>query len=233
MIDKLILLLENIVKQPIKDTDLIRQSLTHRSYLNEAGGQKLVSNERLEFLGDSVLQLWVSDHIYNHFSSLDEGKLTAIRTHLVRTETIATLAEGLSLGEYMLLSRGEEKDNGRHNQLLLANCFEALSAAIYIGNGVTAIDNFYKHLYKPLVSLINDPDSLKDSKSLLQEKTQTNSKLPPRYEVINSIGPDHHKTFTISVYLDNKPIGKGSGNSKQAAEEEAAKNALVNLGIKR
>lgn len=232
-ISDLIKNLENIIGEPINDTGLIKQALTHRSYLNEAGNTKLTSNERLEFLGDSVLQMWVSNYIYKFYPHLNEGKLTAIRTHLVRTETLAKLAEQLSFGDHLLLSRGEEKDNGRHSQLLLANCFEALSAAIFVSNGQNAIHTFFNYLYKTLILEIKDPELLKDSKSLLQEKTQINKKLPPKYEVISSTGPDHQRTFTMAVSFDGKTIGKGTGNSKQAAEEQAAKNALVYLGIKR
>ena len=225
--------IEAILGQSIKQPELVNQALIHRSYLNETGEKNLSSNERLEFLGDSVLQMWISQTIYTMFPLLDEGKLTAIRTYLVRTETLALLSLGLSLGEYLHLSRGEDKDNGRHSQLLLANCFEALSAAIFISNGLEAIDSFYNHLYQPLLTNMVDPESLKDSKSLLQEKVQINKQPPPKYTVIDSIGPDHHKTFTVAVYINDKLSGEGKGTSKQEAEEQAAKNALVNLGITR
>lgn len=225
--------LETILGKPIKQRSLINEALTHRSYLNESGQKNLPSNERLEFLGDSVLQLWISQTIYNKFPLLDEGKLTSIRTYLVRTETIALLANSLSLGEHLRLSKGEEKDNGRHSQLLLANCFEALSAALFISNGQEAIQKLYTHLYEPLITGIVNPELLKDSKSLLQEKVQTNKNPPPQYVVVDSIGPDHRKTFTIAVYINDKEVGRGKGTSKQEAEEQAAKNALVYLGIKR
>lgn len=229
----LIKTLETIIDQPLKQPSLLKEALTHRSYLNESGQKNLVSNERLEFLGDSIVQMWVSNTIYSHFPKLSEGKLTAIRTHLVRTETLALLANKLALGSYLQLSRGEEKDNGRHSQLLLANGFEALCAAIYLSNGDRAIHNFFDHLFIPLIHNIIDPDLLKDSKSVLQEKIQTNKKPPPKYVVTDTIGPDHRKTFTVAVFIDDAVVGEGRGTSKQEAEEQAAECALVNLGIKR
>lgn len=230
---KLIQDIEILIGKPLIKVDLIAESLVHRSYLNESTAKHLSSNERLEFLGDSIVQMWVSHTIYDHFPDFDEGKLTAIRTHLVRTETLALLSNKLNLGNYLQLSKGEEKDNGRHSQLLLANCFEALSAAIFISNGQEAIHNFFDHLFIPLIQDIKDPSLLKDSKSLLQEKVQIHKQLPPKYVVTNSVGPDHHRLFTVVVQIDDKDVGEGKGTSKQEAEEQAAKSALVKLGIKR
>lgn len=225
--------LETIIGQTVKKPGLIEEAMTHRSFLNEAGKGTVLSNERLEFLGDAILQEWVSRAIFNRFPHLDEGKLTSIRTHLVRTETLAKLASQISLNAYLRLSKGEEKDGGRHNQLLLANCFEALIAAISLSNGTTAIDKFFLPLFTPLMDSITNPDSLKDSKSLLQENVQSRQNPPPKYTVVNSTGPDHHRTFTVRVFVGGKSLGEGQGTSKQEAEEVAAENALVYLGIKR
>jgi len=216
-----------------KNQDLILNALIHRSYLNESKKANLASNERLEFLGDSVLSFLVSSQIYEKYQDFPEGKLTFIRTFLVRTETLALLAKKLDLGKYMLMSKGEEISGGRENPLLLANCFEAVLGAIYLDQGIKIAEEFIKKNLHPLFLSISDPENLKDSKSLLQEKVQADGLPSPVYKMISSSGPDHQKTFVMGIYVNGKLLAFGTSRSKQEAEEEAAKKALENYNQKR
>lgn len=210
---------------------LLLNALTHRSYLNEVKTGNISSNERLEFLGDSVLSFWVSGNIYKKFPDFPEGKLTFIRTHLVRTETLAELSKKLQVGNYLLMSRGEEMGGGRENPLLLANSFEAILGAIYLDKGIEAVSSFLNKQLGPVLALVKNPNDLKDSKSLLQEKVQAEGFSSPVYKLHSSEGPDHAKTFTMGVYVGDKLLAEGISNSKQQAEEEAAKKALENLPV--
>ena len=221
--------LEKKLSFSFSDKSLLSEALTHRSFLNEAKISNLFSNERLEFLGDSVLSFWVAREIFLKFPKLPEGKLTFIKTYLVRTETLTGLAEKLSLGDYMRMSKGEEQGNGRKNPVLLANCFEAIVGAIFIDRGITLVFKFFEREFGPLIDGIKDPDKLKDSKSMLQEKVQAAGRSSPVYRLISSSGPDHDKKFRMGVYRDNTLLGEGESHSKQEAEEEAAKVALENL----
>ena len=216
-----------------KKQDLILNALIHRSYLNESKKANLSSNERLEFLGDSVLSFLVSSQIFEKYQNFPEGKLTFIRTFLVRTETLALLAKKLDLGKFMLMSKGEETSGGRENPLLLANCFEAVLGAIYLDQGIKNTAGFIQKNLKPLILSISDPEKLKDSKSLLQEKVQANGLLSPVYKLISSSGPDHQKTFVMGIYVNGRLLAEGTSRSKQEAEEEAAKKALENYNQKR
>jgi ribonuclease-3 len=212
------------------DKAILEKALTHRSYLNEAKKTELESNERLEFLGDSILSFWVSEQIFKKFPELPEGKLTHIRTHLVRTETLTELSQKLSLGDYLLMSKGEELGGGRKNPLLLANSFEAVTGAIFLDQGIEAISSFLERNFEDLVSQIDDVEALKDSKSLLQEAVQAEGKPSPIYKLISSSGPDHQKIFTMGVFINDSLIAQGTSHSKQDAEEESAKKALEILG---
>lgn len=225
--------LQKIIKYQFKDKGFLTQALTHRSYLNETGEKNLSSNERLEFLGDAVLSFWVSNQLYRRFSELPEGKLTFIRTHLVRTETLAQLSQKLNFGAFLLMSKGEEIGGGRENPLLLANCFEAIIGAIFSDGGVDAVSGFLEVQFAELLGSVKDPDLYKDSKSLLQEKVQADGLNFPVYKLISSEGPDHQKVFTMAVFVNNKVLAEGSSRSKQEAEEEAAKKALEVYGQKR
>lgn len=220
---------EKKIKVVFKNKELLTEAFTHRSYLNEHREIELTSNERLEFLGDSILQFWVSKTLFSSYQNLPEGILTNMRTWLVRTETLAKIAQELSLGEYLLLSHGEEKGGGRQNKALLANTFEAVVGAIYQDKGLTAIEKFLKVQFDKQIENLNQGEDLKDAKSLLQEKIQIKVKFSPEYKVLKEEGPDHNKTFEVGVYSENKIIGKGEGKSKQEAEENAAKNALEKL----
>lgn len=208
---------------------LLEESLTHRSYLNENQDKKLISNERLEFLGDAVLSLIVSNFLYQRFAHAPEGDLTNFRASLVRTKTLAKVAQKLELGEYLLLSRGEEEGRGRENPGILADSFEALVGAIFIDRGLTTATSFVsRHLF-PVLSEIIENKAFRDYKSLLQENMQAKDKVSPIYKVIKTTGPDHNRIFTVGVYSIGKKLGIGRGRSKQEAEQEAAKVALEKL----
>jgi len=206
--------------------EILKEALTHRSFLNENKSEKLSSNERLEFLGDAILSFWVSSQIYTKFPTLPEGKLTFIRTHLVRTTTLTKLAQKLSLGKFLLLSKGEERGGGRENPVLLANCFEAVIGAIFSDGGIEKISSFLKKQFGSIMGSIGENDLFKDSKSLLQEKVQAEGFSSPSYQLLFSSGPDHQRTFTMGVFIDNKLLAKGTSKSKQEAEELAAQKAL-------
>lgn len=218
--------LESNINYSFKNKDFIIEALTHRSYLNEVKNEKLNSNERMEFLGDSILAFWVSTQLYLKFINLPEGKLTFIRTHLVRTETLAKLSANLHLGDFLLMSKGEENGKGRENPLLLANTFEAVTGAIYLDGKTEAASKFLENQFLPLFETIASPEQYKDSKSLLQEKVQSDGHSFPVYKLVSSEGPDHLKTFTMAVYVNDKLLSQGSSRSKQEAEEEAARKAL-------
>ncbi len=208
---------------------LLTQALIHRSFLNETKIKGLQSNERLEFLGDAVLAFWVSQQIYQQFPSFPEGQLTFVRTHLVRTETLTSLAKKLQLGKYLLMSKGEEMGGGRENPLLLANTFEALVGAIFLDQGIEAVSRFLETHFRPLLKAVTSPEALKDNKSLLQELVQAKGHPSPVYRLISATGPDHLRTFTMGVFLEEKLLAEGTSHSKQGAEEAAAKKALENI----
>lgn len=218
-------LLEEKLNLKFHDQQLLREALAHRSYLNEHQEEKLVSNERLEFLGDAILEFVVSKLLFDHFSQAPEGFLTACRSQIVQTKSLATLANKFHLGEFLLLSRGEEEGGGRENSGLLENAFEALIGAIFLDQGIMAASQFIDQHFHPLIDDLKE-DNLKDAKSLLQEKTQENDKMTPNYRVLSEEGPDHAKIFTVGVYLNQKKLAEGQGHSKQEAQEAAAKAAL-------
>lgn len=225
--------IETKLKIKFKNSAILQEAFIHRSFLNEAGNKNLRSNERLEFLGDSVLSFWVATEIFNRYPDFPEGKLTFLKTYLIKTETLANLAEKLSLGKYLKMSRGEEAGGGKQNPNLLANCFEALVGAIYQDQGYGAVQNFLKQQFEPILKGIKDTDSLRDAKSILQEKVQAAGFPTPVYKEISSLGPDHQKIFTMGVYVGNKILAQGSSFSKQEAEEKAASEALKNNSLEK
>lgn len=208
---------------------LLAQSLVHRSYLNEITGQELESNERLEFLGDAVLSFIVSHWLYQKFPNYKEGKLTNLRSNLVRTSTLAQIATQLKIGQNLLMSRGEKSAGGEKNQSLLANALEAVIGAIFLDQGVAKAESFIKTQLEPFLNEILSRGEFKDSKSLLQEKIQEKTQEAPIYKTLKEEGPDHDKTFTVGVYSQEKLLAQGVGKSKQEAEEEAAKAAFEKL----
>ena len=209
-----------------KNKELLKRSLTHRSYLNENEKKNLKSNERLEFLGDAVLELVVSEHLFKTYPKRPEGELTSFRAAVVRTDNLAKISRKLGLGEFLLMSKGEQATGGREKEYLLANTFEAVIGALYLDQGYQAVSDFlFEHLI-PQISTIVKYRLDVDAKTKLQEKTQSIFKRTPTYKVIKEEGPDHNKLFTVVVKIHNKIYGQGKGITKQKAEEEAASQAL-------
>lgn len=214
-----------------KNKDLYKNALIHRSYLNESK-EKLESNERLEFLGDSILSFVVSQFLYKKYPNFDEGKLTNLRSLLVNTRNLAQVSDEIGLGKHLYLSKGEEESGGRKNQSLLADALEALIGALFLDQGLSAVNAFIEEVVLPREEEFIANDLLKDPKSLLQEKVQAYKKSSPIYDVVKEEGPAHAKTFTIGVFVNKELIGEGQGRSKQIAEENAAIKALEKLSGK-
>jgi ribonuclease-3 len=207
------------------DKDLLTQALVHRSYLNENRDFRLPHNERLEFLGDAVLELVVTDHLYRTYEN-PEGDLTSWRSAVVRGEKLAVLADRLGVGGVLLMSRGEEKSGGRTRPMLLANAFEAIVGAMYLDQGYDVTKEFIHRTVVAELPKIITQNLDRDAKSLLQEVAQEAVGLTPRYKVTEETGPDHDKHFTVAVSVGDNELGVGSGSSKQQAEQGAAEQAL-------
>lgn len=208
------------------NNQLIETALTHRSALNERGSTVTESNERLEFLGDAVLELIATEHLYQKFPQEPEGALTAYRSALVKTTSLATVAEQLGLGEKLKMSKGEEATGGRTNPSLLADTLEAVIGALYLDQGYEACEKFlHEHLFTSLDTIL-EQRLYKDPKSELQERVQAQGFETPNYEVISESGPDHNKEFTVAVYVGKEIAGQGTGKSKQQAQQAAAQEAL-------
>lgn len=210
-----------------KNKKLLSLAFTHRSYLNEAK-EATESNERLEFLGDSILSLVVSDYLYKNYPSFNEGKLTNLRALLVNTKNLAENARKLEFGKLLKLSKGEEESKGRENQSLLADSFEALIGAVFLDQGFSEARSFIESTILSSVDELVGKDTFKDPKSLLQEYIQAKKQRSPVYKVLNEEGPAHAKIFTVGAYIATTLVGKGIGRSKQEAEEKAAIEALEN-----
>lgn len=216
--------LETILGHKFKDINLLDTALSHRSYLNES--KKPQSNERLEFLGDAVLELLVSEYLFDSKPDEPEGVLTAARSAMVRTETLAKVAAGLTLGEFLHMSKGEEKTGGRTNTSLLANTTEAVIGAIFKDGGIQAASTFVDEHILPIAQEVL-AEGLKDPKSLLQETVQEKGFTTPVYYTVEATGPDHDKMFVVAVdTYGKKQLALGKGKSKQAAQQDAAKKAL-------
>ena len=226
-------ILESQLGIKFNNQDLLKQAFTHRSYLNENPGWHLEHNERLEFLGDAVIEIIVTEYLYHQFPRTPEGQLTNFRAALVNSYNLSETAANLGFNDFILLSRGETKELGRSRQYILANVFEAFIGAFYLDRGYDAVKTF---LEKTLLSQIKDVISsgkYKDAKSLFQEKAQEKLGITPSYQVMEECGPDHDKIFTVGLFLKNKLIAKGQGPSKQLAEVEAAQAALEEEGWKK
>jgi ribonuclease-3 len=209
--------------------DLLAEALTHRSYLNENKDAR-AHNERLEFLGDAVLELAVTHFLFNRFPDKPEGDLTAFRASLVNTFSLADTAELLGLNDMLLLSKGESKDTGRARQIILANAFEAVLGAIYLDQGFTAAEAFVaEHLY-PKIDTVIETRAWQDAKSRFQEVAQDKKGVTPVYKTLAEVGPDHDKKFTVGAFLNTDEIARGDGKSKQEAEQAAAQKALEKTG---
>ena len=215
-----------------KDLTLLERAFIHRSYLNEHPKLGLEHNERLEFLGDAVLELVVTDFLYRNYPN-PEGDLTNWRSALVKTESLAAVAEGLQIAQYFKLSRGEAKGNARSHALISANAVEAVIGAIYLDQGYESARQFITdHVISRLPEILETGTWL-DPKSKFQETAQDQYGLTPNYRVMDESGPDHDKVFTIGVFVGDKLFGKGSGSSKQAAQQEAAAHALGKMAAHR
>lgn len=209
-----------------KNIDLLRQVFVHRSYLNENIGFDLDHNERLEFLGDAVLELVVTEHLYKNYDN-PEGELTNLRSALVKGAMLSMIANELEIEKYLYLSRGESKSEGKSRQLILANALEALIGAIYLDQGYQVSEVFIKkYLIDTHLTQIISNKLYLDPKSHLQELAQEQNSITPTYRVLSEHGPDHAKSFTVGCFLNNDLIGEGSGSSKQTAESAAASSAL-------
>lgn len=212
------------------DPALLQQAFTHRSYLNEHRDEGLEHNERLEFLGDAVLELIVTHFLYEKYPTHPEGDLTAYRAALVNAVTLAEVAAEIGMNDYLLLSRGEAKDTGRARAILLANAIEALIGAIYLDQGYDEAGKFVEKYLFPKVEEIMRKKLWRDPKSTLQEKVQDVEGSTPYYSVVRETGPDHDKQFVVGVYVKDNLLAQGSGKSKQEAEQDAARNALEEKG---
>jgi len=220
--------LEQELGYKFKNSDLLVQSLTHRSYLNENPGFKLDHNERLEFLGDAVLELVVTDHLYHHYN-LPEGELTNLRAAVVRGETLSLVAHELRLEKFLLLSKGEAKDTGKARNYILANAVEAVIGALYLDGGYVAARQLINRVIISRLEKVVAAGLHIDNKSRFQELAQEKFHLTPNYKVLNETGLDHAKQFTVGVFVGSKKMGEGTGTSKQEAQQHAAKEALKNL----
>lgn len=223
-------LFEKKLNLKFKNKDILIQAFVHRSYLNENPDFAIKHNERLEFLGDAVLELVVTEGLYQEYPDKSEGELTNWRAALVNAKMLAEVAEELGLNEFLLLSRGEAKELGKARQYILANTFESLIGAIYLDSGFKNCDTFIKKYLLVKLPDIIENELFKDAKSRFQEQAQEKTGITPSYKVIKEWGPDHIKQFVIGVFLEDELIAEGKGSSKQEAEEEAAKNALVAKG---
>lgn len=221
--------LESTLGVTFANKDLLIQAFVHRSYLNENPRFYLDHNERLEFLGDAVLELIVTDYLYAHYPN-PEGDLTAWRAALVNAKMLAKIAERLHMNDFLLLSKGEAKDKGKARQVILANAIEAFIGAMYLDKGYDAVTPFvHTHIIPELAHIIA-LQSYKDAKSTFQELAQEKKGITPRYIVLKEWGPDHAKNFSIGVYLNDEQVGVGEGVSKQEAQQSAADDALTKLG---
>ena len=217
---------EKKIKIVFKNKDLLKQAFVHRSYINENPAVGLSHNERLEFLGDAVLELIVTDFLYKKYPTYTEGELTALRSALVNAVIISEVATGIGMNDYLLLSRGEAKDNGKARQYILANTYEAYIGALYLDQGYAVVDEFVHKTLLPQTEEIVNKKLWRDAKSLVQEKAQEFVNVTPAYKVLSESGPDHDKHFTVGIYFGSKLIAEGKGKSKQEAEQKAAEAAL-------
>ena len=212
--------------------EILENAFIHRSYLNEHKKFHLPSNEKLEFLGDSVLSLVTTIFLYRNYPLLDEGNYTDIKASIVRTESLAEVGKKIELGDYLYLSKGEQLQSGKDNKNILADCFEALIGAIFLDQGFEVTYKFIAdHLFKDKLNYIVDNKLYLSPKSRLQEYVQANFKVLPNYKTIKETGPEHQKFFSVATFIKTRQISEGSGNSKKAAEEEAAQNALKKLDM--
>jgi len=229
MVSKKISDLEKKIKIKFKKTELLQTAITHRSYINEHRSYKLDHNERLEFLGDAVLELVVTDHLYQNFPN-PEGELTNWRAALVNKDMLSSVSRSLGVENFLLMSRGEAKDTGRARDYLLANALEAIIGAIYLDQGYGEAKKFIEENILSRLEKVIKSKAYIDPKSNFQEEAQARVGVTPSYRVLSESGPDHDKKFVVGVYLSDEEVAQGEGNSKQQAQREAARNALEAKG---
>ncbi|MFQ6122064.1 MAG: ribonuclease III [Dehalococcoidales bacterium] len=208
---------------------LLEQAMVHSSYINENPGFTPVSNERLEFLGDAILGFIIAEKLYQDFPDLTEGEMTKLRSALVRRDTLVGVARAIKLGDYLYLGRGEEASGGRHKSANLAGALEAVVAAVFLDQGLTTARDFVSKLFSEQLQKVIKPDTASDYKSQLQELIQSRYHLTPAYRLVEALGPDHDRRFTVEVIAGDMVLGKGLGKSKKLAETEAARSALEQL----
>ena len=221
--------LQQVIGINFKDESLLQQAFIHSSYINENPGAPITDNERLEFLGDALLSFIAAEELYHEFPNFGEGKLTEIRVSLIRQETLADIATGLKLGDYLLLGKGEEATGGRRKQTNLADAFEALIGAIFLDQGLGIAADFVLARYAAQLEEVRAKGIERNYKALLQELTQAKYKQLPAYRIVEASGPDHDKSFVIKVTLGERTLGSGSGKTRRAAEMEAARSAWEKL----
>ncbi len=215
-----------------QDKDLLRQAFTHRSYINENKSSGYSHNERLEFLGDAVLELVVTDFLFKKYPETKEGVLTAYRSALVRTESISAAARVMGMNDLLLLSKGEAKDEGKARDYILANTFEAFVGAVYLDAGYGAAHRIIAQALFENIERVIEEGTWKDAKSRVQELAQEKYSETPRYEVVSAEGPDHDKHFIMAIYFGNRKVAEGEGKSKQGAQQAAAEAAISLEGWK-
>ncbi len=225
--------LEKSLNIGFRNKDLLIQAFCHRSYINENPKFQFDHNERLEFLGDAVLELVITELLYLNYPQEPEGKLTAWRAALVNSDSLSKTAKSLDFNDYLLLSKGEAKDSGKARSFILANAFEAFIGSLYLDQGYKPCQAFIKKYLMAKLPEIIESGLFKDSKSRFQEESQEKESITPTYNVISESGPDHAKFFEIGVYLNDELIAMGQGSSKQEAEERAAEKALKARGWKK
>ncbi len=223
-------LIETQINYTFKEKSLIELAFIHRSFTNENRDVVEVHNERLEFLGDSILGLIVSDFLYNYLPDRSEGELSYLRSRMVEASACALYLQKIDLEEFLMVGRGEAMNEGKGRGTILADLFEAIIGALYLDGGVEAVRSFFfDHFRGDIISIIEKPH--RNWKAELQDYCQKTHQKPPDYEVLREEGPDHLKTFFIKVHLDNRELGHGTGSSKKEAEQDAAENAIEKLGL--
>lgn len=222
---------ENIIKYKFKDKSLLVEALCHSSYANEHRNLNLESNERLEFLGDAVLELVVSDFIYKNYNKMPEGELTKFRASIVCEATLAKEARQLKIGEYIIFGKGEKVTGGKMRDSILADAFEAVIGAVYLDSNIETVEKYIMTIIEPVIASLQKSFKTMDYKTYLQEIIQKNSRETVGYQIVDELGPDHSKEFTAVAIHNSKQLGKGRGKTKKEAEQNAAFNALNNNKI--
>lgn len=222
--------IEKRIDVVFNDKGFLKQAFTHRSYLNENRNLGLEHNERLEFLGDAVLELVVTNFLFRRYPKKPEGELTALRSAMVNSIILSSVSSELGFNDFLLLSRGEAKDTGRARQYILANTFESVVGAIYMDKGFDGAEKFIKDFLLPKIKEVEEKRLWIDAKSFFQECAQEKMGTTPNYKTVNEHGPDHDKQFTVAVFIGENKVAEGKGKSKQEAEQDAARNGLEKKG---